>query len=262
MFTRRSFVEKILAVSTLPALVSTGARGAAFSGSGNRSEAEDLKAIQRLLAGKEPLKWVFAGDSITQGAKHTFGYRSYPEIFAERVRWELRRVRDLIINSAISGNTSADILNDYEWRIGQFKPAVVSVFVGTNDSAVSRQISPEKFRQNLDAIINNLRAGGAIPILHTPSIVITEKAVGRESLPEYVRTIRELAAEKGVILVDNWDYWQKTAIESPEADLYRVWLNDELHPNGKGHLEIAQLLFKKLSIFDPQSFTGGSAPFK
>ena len=33
------------------------------------------------------------------------------------------------------------------------------------------------------------------------------------------------------------------------------WLNDELHPNGAGHAQMAHLLFKKLSIFDPNAFT-------
>jgi lysophospholipase L1-like esterase len=34
------------------------------------------------------------------------------------------------------------------------------------------------------------------------------------------------------------------------------WLMDELHPNGRGHDEMARLLFKQLSIFDPTQFTG------
>ena len=70
--------------------------------------AADLARIKAILETKTPVKWVFVGDSITHGAKHTFGARSYPEIFGERIRWELRRVRDVIINTAISGNTATD----------------------------------------------------------------------------------------------------------------------------------------------------------
>ena len=47
---------------------------------------------------------MFTGDSITHGALHTMGWRSYPEHFAERVRWELGRMRDIVINTGISGD--------------------------------------------------------------------------------------------------------------------------------------------------------------
>ena len=41
--------------------------------------------------GKQQWTWVFYGDSITHGAAHTHGWRSFPEIFQERVRWELKK---------------------------------------------------------------------------------------------------------------------------------------------------------------------------
>src|SRR5580698_4140403 len=56
-------------------------------------------AIRALLKGKEHVVWLITGDSITHGALHTCGWRSYPELFGERVRWELYRVRDIVINT-------------------------------------------------------------------------------------------------------------------------------------------------------------------
>lgn len=216
--------------------------------------AEDLERIRILLAGKDPLKWIFVGDSITHGAKHTFGARSYPEIFGERVRYEMRRVRDVIINTAISGNTSVDILNDYEWRIRQFRPAVVFIMVGTNDASVKRDISPEKYRDGLITLVRRIRDEGAVPVLQTPNPVLLEKATGRERIGEYVEVIRAVTAAEGTILVDHWAYWTERA----KADILEVhkWMNDELHPNGRGHDEMAKLLFKAIGIFDPTSFTG------
>jgi hypothetical protein len=59
------------------------------------AQSEDLfQPVRALLTGTEPVTWLFTGDSITHGALHTMGWRSYPEHFAERVRWELRRMRD------------------------------------------------------------------------------------------------------------------------------------------------------------------------
>jgi lysophospholipase L1-like esterase len=219
------------------------------------SEEEELLKIKELMKGKAPLKWVFSGDSITQGAKHTFGLRSYPEIFAERVRWELGRVRDFVINTAISGNTSKDILNDFEWRIGQFKPNIVSVMVGTNDASEKNEISLSLFRQNNLDLVNRIRESGAIPILQTPNTIDITKAQGRERIDKYISVTREIAQEKKVVLVDHFTYWNEKFNTIEKEELKKRWLNDELHPNGAGHVQMAHLLFRKLSIFDANSFT-------
>jgi lysophospholipase L1-like esterase len=226
------------------------------------SEEADLLSISKLLKDKAPVKWVFAGDSITQGAKHTHGERSYPEIFTERVRFELGRSRDIIVNSAISGNASKHILADFDWRIGQFKPQVVSLMIGTNDAAASRTTTVEQFEQNLGQLVDQIRGLGAIPIFHTPNIIIAEKASERSRLPEYVAVIQRVASEKKVVLVDNWAYWQKMLLEQPAGSIHQKWLNDPLHPNGTGHQEIARLLFKKLSIYDPKEPTCGGVYYE
>ena len=61
---------------------------------------------------QSPWIWLFLGDSITHGAAHTHGFRSFPEIFAEKIRWEQHLTKDLIINSGISGRSCLDLLND------------------------------------------------------------------------------------------------------------------------------------------------------
>src|SRR5665647_1822505 len=65
---------------------------------GDDKDIGDLERIKELLRQKNPLKWLFTGDSITAGVEHTHGYRSYPEIFGERIRWEMGRPRDIVIN--------------------------------------------------------------------------------------------------------------------------------------------------------------------
>lgn len=261
MGSRRKFVQKtmwLLAGSgLLPKLPANamGNKAGKIDSSHLVFEGEDLQKIKELMAGKIPLKWIFSGDSITQGAKHTIGYRSYPEIFAERVRWELGRVRDFVINTAISGNTSKDILQDFDWRIGQFKPGIVSLMVGTNDASEKKEISVDAFKQNNLDLIDKIRASGAIPILQTPNIIIIEKAKGRERINDYISVTRDVAAEKKVVLVDHFANWNDTANGISRNEIVTKWLNDELHPNGVGHSQMAKLLFRKLSIFDPNAFT-------
>lgn len=215
----------------------------------------DLATIKEMLARKAPNIWLFTGDSITHGAKHTHGSRSYPEVFAERIRWELGRVRDIIINTGISGNTAQSILNDFEWRVTQFRPSVVSLMIGTNDCA-KQEFPPDVFRKNIEQLVRKIREAGAVPLLHTPNPIIITKAPERKRLPEYIPVLREVAAAEKVTLVDNYKHWQT----QPEETVFRNWLNDPLHPNAEGHREIARLLFKELSIFDPKAPTCG-APY-
>ena len=86
------------------------------------TSAATLDRIKALLAGNDALTWVITGDSITHGALHTLGWRSYPEHFAERVRWELRRMRDVVINTGISGERTGGLLKDFDWRAARFQP--------------------------------------------------------------------------------------------------------------------------------------------
>jgi acyl-CoA thioesterase I len=255
--TRRTFIRTafngILLSGMAPSIV-PGFLGGCSPKLTNHHGENDIKKIQALIADKKsPLKWIFTGDSITQGASHTKGYRSYPEIFAEHIRFEMNRARDFIINTAISGHATTEILGDFEWRISQFKPDVISIMIGTNDAAASRHISVEVFENNLRQLIYQIRKLPAIPILHTPNTISYIENPGKErrELILYVKAIRKLSSDEHVVLVDNWKFWeQKNDLVNAEH-----WRADALHPNGRGHLEIARLLFQALSICDTASFT-------
>lgn len=217
----------------------------------------DLDIVENLFKQKEPLRWLFTGDSITAGVKHTHGYRSFPEVFDERVRWEMHRGRDIVINSAVSGHTSVNILDDFDWRVTQFKPAVVFLMIGTNDCSTEHNISADDFEINLNKLVSGIRKEKAVPILLTPNVIIFEKAQVRAALATYVEVIRNVAQKNNLILVDNWAYWKNTLNNEPEKAVYKNWLNDPLHPNGTGHQEIARLIFKTLNIFNAEDPTCG-----
>ena len=262
---RRRFLEKSLVISTFPLAFSSMLSSAVAEEAINKSsfssvvDVPDLARLTGLIKQKSPLIWVFTGDSITHGAKHTHGYRSYPEIFGERIRYEMGRSRDIVINTGISGNTTQSILSDPDWRIRQFKPTVVSLMIGTNDCSNKKDINPDVFERNLDSLLSVIRELNAIPIFHTPNIIIKEKAPERARLSEYVSVIQNFTKRKEVLLVDNYTYWQNAIHSQGETTIFKNWLNDSLHPNGSGHSEIARLMFKTLSIFDPQAPTCGGS---
>ena len=261
-YPRRAFFKESCFMAAIPAVLSSFISLSKDAGTKNKlavssvPDASDLDRIRELLKQKAPVKWLFTGDSITAGVGHTHGYRSYPEIFGERIRMGLQHKRDIVINTGVSGDTSQDILDDFDWRITQFKPAVVSLMIGTNDCA-KKEMSTEIFEANLNTLLIKIRKLGAIAILQTPNMIIVEKAPERTNLFDYIAVIQNIAKKGKLILVDNWTYWRETLQIDPEVNVFKNWLNDPLHPNGTGHSEIARLMFKELSIFDPADPTCG-----
>ncbi|MEO6136548.1 MAG: SGNH/GDSL hydrolase family protein [Ginsengibacter sp.] len=260
---RRSLIKKgillgVLQAAGLQSLMAIGKSPNFFV----NENVSDFEKIQQLLQSKQPAKWIFNGDSITQGAKHTHNIRSYPEVIAERIRFELGRYEDIIINTAISSNTTQNILNEFDWRVAQFKPQVVSLMIGTNDASVKKEISLEKYYKNLEEIIHKIRKLKAIPILQTPNIIITEDSPDRATLPIYVEKMQQYAKEQDIVLVDNYKYWNTLVKETSRADVFKRLMNDNLHPNGAGHLEIAREFFRTLNIFNAKDATCGGPEYE
>jgi lysophospholipase L1-like esterase len=217
-------------------------------GAGRTETGGDLAAIKKILTRPEPAVWVFTGDSITHGALHTLGWRSYPEHFAERVRWELRRMRDVVVNTGISGDITDRLLADLQWRVLQFRPAVVSVMEGMNDCSRG-PANRDKFRANLVAIIEKVRGAGGIPLLNTTNTILG----GRGDLSAYNDVIRKVATDQKTVLVDHFAWWQK---ERPTPEKLNAWIEDRtLHPNVYGHRAFAHRIFRELGIFDQNSPT-------
>jgi len=251
----RSLLIGLICIIFISALSSNTTQKEEFS-------ADDKVQIKSILEGKESANWVFTGNSITQGAKHTHGMRAYPEIFSERIRWEMQRPYDFVINTAISGHTTQNLINDFNTRIASFNPKVVVLMIGTNDAAQDKNISIEKFGNNLIQLINQIRNIGAIPIIMSPNIIISDKSPERNRLHLYVEKMSEIVKTKNVIYVDNWTIWSTELQQKYKDEVFKKLLNDPLHPNGFGHQEIAMALFKELSIFDPAAPTCGGAYYE
>lgn len=225
----------------------------AFAASNVGSSTAELERIKTLFGSKDPITWVLTGDSITHGALHTDGWRSYPEHFAERIRWEMGRVRDVVINTGISGDTVPGLLADLEHRVTRFKPTVVSIMMGMND-ATKGEAGRHEFKKSYLELVDRLRAEtDALILLHTPN-PITPVATSRADLPAYAEIIREVAAEKGVALVDQEKLWNEY-VALPKKDLNYLLSDGTIHPNNFGHTLMAHNFFKVLGIFDPDSNT-------
>lgn len=120
----------------------------------------------QLQARQNPMRILFIGDSITAG----FGIEpefSYPALVDDLLK---KRGMDKIeiINSSISGSTTASALSRLKWSLGN-KPDILVLALGANDGL--RGLSTVDMEQNLDRTIalagqNNIRvvlAGMQIP---------------------------------------------------------------------------------------------------
>lgn len=207
-----------------------------------------MDTIKQLLRSPEPVKWLFYGDSITHGALHTLGQRDYTELFAERVRFELGRVMDVVINTAISGNTTRQLLEGFEWRVTQFRPHVVFLMIGMNDCSALNDLSLEQFESNLNELAERTEALDARLVLQTTCPILPGTAPDREPhFDGYMDAIRRVASQRGHPLIDHTKFWHE------HADRHFFWMSNSFHPNEYGHRAFALLLYRALEIYDPES---------
>lgn len=207
----------------------------------------DLDRIRAYLSGNESVKWVFAGDSITHGARHLMGHQDYMQLTEERVRWELGLERNLFIKTATSGWSIARISEDLDWRMLQFAPQIASFHFGMNDCKGGEEGIPAFKQQYLDVIRRTREACNSAIIVHTPNPIIPAGDGNREPyLPGYVDAVRQVADEAGAVLVDHYANWL-TYMES--AQIFYL-MDDALHPNWYGHIFMAHALFRVLGVWD------------
>ncbi len=77
--------------------------------------------------------------------------------------------------------------------------------------------------------------------------------LSRKSLKFYMDILREVARENDVMLIDHYSHWG--GLEKEISNIKNELLSDLIHPNEKGHLEMAKFIFKELDIFEEESYT-------
>ncbi|MFD6419858.1 SGNH/GDSL hydrolase family protein [Streptomyces sp. NPDC060194] len=189
-----------------------------------------------------PLTWVFTGDSITQAVYHTHGARGWVEHVQERVRGQLGRLTDVVVNTGMSGWTAADVLGRADHLVTRFRPDVLSVSLGTND-CIEGPAGLPAFRDAMRGLVASAAPGTQV-VLHTPVVVGHSGRGRRAAQPAYCEAVRELAVEQGALLVDHEAHWRRHfGEEDPIA-----WIDDAAHPNALGHLEMARLTLRTLEL--------------
>ena len=137
-----------------------------------------------------------------------------------------RGVAVRVVNAAVSGDTTSDGLLRVDWMLDSTKPDLVIVQFGAND--MFRGLPVEVVRQNLDAIVNRIRATGAAVLL---AGMLAPDNNGAEYQRQFAAQYRELSAQYDIPL---YPFFLRDVALQPTLNL-----PDGLHPNAAGVRVIA-----------------------
>lgn len=207
---------------------------------------------------------VVFGDSTTatRGKLEIYGNLLARELPAKGIPAE-------IVNAGIGGNTTQMAVNRFEKDVLEKNPDLVVIQFGINDSAIDvwknppetePRVSKERYIQNLEKIIETLKARKCGVILMTPNQMCWTQRLKENygkppydtndldgfnvTLREYAQAVREIAAKQKVPLVDV--YAAYTAYGKVENQSVNNLLLDGMHPNDKGHRIVADLLIPEI----------------
>lgn len=173
------------------------------------------------------------------------------------------------VNAGVGGNTTEAGRARFGKDVLDLKPDIVVIQFGINDSAVDvwktppatrARVPADRYTANLEFFINTLQAQKRAVILMTPNPVRWTPALRRlygkapyrpddadgfnTILQTYADAVRQVARRKNVPLVDVYAAFQ-TYGHAPGQSIDDLLL-DGMHPSGKGHRLVADLLIKEI----------------
>ncbi|MCI9414423.1 MAG: hypothetical protein HFJ79_04475 [Clostridiales bacterium] len=179
---------------------------------------------------------VTLGDSLTAQS-------NWAEMASEALNMKL-------VNAGIGGHTSADGIARFDRDVAAANPDYVVIAFGTNDFVrwgADPTVTLDNYRQNMSSLVGRVRALDATPLLFTAPYVRDDawmKGVGTypdgedtltDSIDVYNRTIREIAAEQAVDLVDMREMCS-------QHDIYDFLQIDGVHLSLYGQKKYAETL--------------------
>ena len=208
-----------------------------------------------------PLRIVALGNSITNGVD--LAGVTEADTFRDIVRRELTErlgSKVEVINAGVNGDIVTLAIERLKIDVLDRKPDIVTIMFGGNEAGFYRpetdgfadtpRVGRDEFKATLGKVVDRLRAEGITVVLMTCP-PMTERYGGMHLDPyqkhginflvkDYAQAMRDVAAEKGVELIDVYRSFQ----QSPST---RDYFPDGLHPDARGHRVIADLLVRRLT---------------
>lgn len=215
--------------------------------------------------------WVFLGGSTGYGAIGDINAKNAIEVFDEVIRWEcngtpscdthrsnlrLEARSRFIVNSSFPKQTSADILANYDTRVGKYKAQVLYLMPDVLDAWGDPLETLDAYKTHVLAIVKAAQADGMAVILVSPP--------ERESAAApYAEAAQEIAEQEDAGFIDAYDYFKRLQQTNDAQQFAQLFTQGEL--NHKGQLLLGKFLLTqsgitvpaakpiaKLNYYDPQ----------
>jgi lysophospholipase L1-like esterase len=160
----------------------------------------------------------------------------------------------VIVNSGLSGKNSAEGLAQLQAKVINQAPDTVFIEFAMNDAFLysdgTPNLSVEQARANLNAMIDAILA-------HNPSCEIilqtmnsvwnspqgsNQSATLRPNLNDYYEMYREVATERGLMLIDHHRNWQ--ALQEQDPASFQAFVPDGVHPVAAGYTSVVLPLLR------------------
>lgn len=140
------------------------------------------------------------------------------------------------INSGIGGETGNDLINRFTTDAEFYKPDLVFITIGGNDSVPEKNISDVQFEKNLLDFYTRFNDMGCVVIYQTYYAPIPEE-LSKEHYSAFCRCMdvtRSVAEKTDSGLIDHFKYWLPLQQQMPIN--HRELMNDAFHVNVTGNL--------------------------
>ena len=197
----------------------------------------------------KPVVYLALGDSYTIGTGASHESRNFPSLLALRVEAATgRRVR--VVNPAVNGFTTIDLLAKEIGFINELMPDLVSVLIGVNDLVRGRSV--DEYRGSLAEIYDDIASlrlpAGRVVAVSIPdwSVVPAARDYGDprrigEQTQAFNAAAREEAARRGF----DWVDITEVSRSGLDAD---GWISaDELHPGDAQYAAWAEAIWGAVS---------------
>jgi len=187
------------------------------------------------------------GSSNTEQHWHSLGHFNWFSWLTCSLReWVGHHVT--MINQGIGGETAEDLLKRIDRDVISFKPNLVIITIGGNDTWKGYTI--EDYKKYLTEIVNIVRANDAIPVLQTYYCLLYNKMPEiLKKYPQFVEVNRKLSQEFKIPLIDQYLYFSPFYENDPEN--YSKIMLDGLHVNQIGNAIMGIIACRSFSLPDP-----------
>ncbi len=205
---------------------------------------DGLNLVRSWLHESQSRVWMFVGDETTAWLRY-HGEPGFAEMFRHRIRWELRRFPDLIVNAGVRNAGIDDLIKIARQGLLQCRADAVFIMPTIADVQLAVE-KPFDYSERLRRLAEVVREQGAVPVFQTPPVPSTEGDESIHPLHQLADLVREVAIVEGFPLIDHAEFWQ----EQGNRDW---WADDKSLISAAGQRALSMLFFSELDLFDRSS---------